>query len=71
MITIIVVMNTGEHAEDPHNGHDRAGETRLAVYYIYQFIIMPSPIYNHFAFGPIEDIRWSNRGNRGHDWTVL
>ena len=71
MITIIIiVMNTGEHAENPHNGNDRAGETRLALY-IYQFIIMLSPIYNHFNFGPIEDIGWSNRGSRGHDWTVL
>ena len=38
---------------------------------MYQFIIMLSPIYNNFTFGPIEDIGWSNRGNRGHDWTVL
>ena len=38
---------------------------------MYQFIIMLSPIYNHFIFDPIEDIGWSNRGNRGHDWTVL
>ena len=37
----------------------------------YQFIIILSPIYNHFTFGPIEDIGWSNRGNSGHDWTVL
>ena len=28
-------------------------------------------VYNNFTFGPIEDIRWSNRGNRGHDWTDL
>ena len=38
---------------------------------MYQFIIMLSPIYNNFSFGPIEDIGWSNRGNRGHDWTVF
>ena len=38
---------------------------------MYQFIIMLSPIYSHFTFGPIEDIRWSNRGNRGHDWTIM
>ena len=38
---------------------------------MYQFIIMLSPIYNYFTFGPIEDIGWSNRGNSGHDWTVL
>ena len=38
---------------------------------MYQFIIMLSPMYNNFTFGPIEDIGWSNRGNRGHDFTVL
>ena len=29
---------------------------------MYQFIIMLSPIYNNFTFGPIENIGWSNRG---------
>ena len=38
---------------------------------VYQFIIMLSPIYNNFIIGTIENIGWSNRGNRGHDWTVL
>ena len=28
-------------------------------------------IYIYFIFSPIEDIGWSNRGNRGHDWTIL
>ena len=38
---------------------------------MYQFIIMLSPVYNHVTFGPIEDIGWSNGGNRGHDRIVL
>ena len=38
---------------------------------MYQFIIMLCPIYNNFTCSPIEDMGWSNRGNHGHDWTVL
>ena len=60
LISILYLTNDNYYCQNEHY-----------MLFMYQFKIMLSRIYNHFTFDPIEDIGWSNRGNRGHDWTVL